>query len=62
MLRWTILPERTMIGELPWWQPIFRARIPMKTIAAYFGVHYSTVSRAIRNSGRREIKVVALSA
>jgi hypothetical protein len=29
----------------------------MKTIAAYFGVHYSTLSRAIRNSGRREIQV-----
>jgi putative transposase len=32
----------------------------MKTIAAYFGVHYSTVSRAIRNSGRRATKVVAI--
>jgi len=33
----------------------------MKTIAAYFGVHYSTVSRAMKDSGRRETKVVAIS-
>jgi len=33
----------------------------MKTIAAYFGVHYSTVSRALRESGRREPPEVAVS-
>ena len=33
----------------------------MKAIAAYFGVHYSTVSRAIRDNERRETKVIAIS-
>ncbi len=33
----------------------------MKTIATYFGVHYSTVSRAIRHNGRSATNVGAIS-
>ncbi len=32
---------------LQWRLPMARGGYTMKTIAAYFGVHYSTVSRAV---------------
>ena len=33
----------------------------MKAMAAYFGVHDSTVSRAMRDSGRRDTPAITMS-